>query len=764
MAMNRDLAPRMLAPDMLSATAAPPVVHEHGMMAAPAPIAAPSPFGAIGGSAVTPRFALNVLRRWWKLSVVLGAVLAAIAGVIAYMTYIPQYQSVTWLKLNPRTWVLTPDEIDRRVFINTQRELVRSPPILAEALAKPGVASLPIFDGVDDPINWLAGRIAARSVGDSDLFTISLESRYKDSVAKVVNAVREAYIANINNETLKSNDTNLTALERERQRRFSDIENDKNRLGILRQELDEKGGANVKINDEDEIRLKTLADDLRKQLSSVEVEIMTKTAELNGLERAIGDPSSIKIEPKALEEHVDADPTVAALYEQRDAEAKKMADLNKFATKEGSIVATKIKAYAANIAKLEEKIDETRKAVRPEIEKHLLSEARKHREELLGVTRKKLEADQNKLEALTQQYKKAQEDALNAGQTTLAIEFLKDDIERKVDVFQKIVDRIEAIRTESTRLPQVQLLLEAPEPIEPIGRGPLTQGLIVAGVAFLFPFAGFFLWELKSRRVGDVDDVREATNLRVIGEISTLPVRTKFMPGSSKKFEESLTRFEESIDYLRTSILIARHQRHLQSLVVCSAASREGKSTVAAHLSSSLARGIGGRVLLVDADMRRPHLHRLLDQDPANGLVDYLAGRIEIDAVIRSTWVDRLDFVASGILDTPVGVLLASDRFERFLREAEKHYEFIIIDVPPILPVSEGLVIAKAADGAIYCSLRDVSTFSNAARACDKLRGAGVHMIGAVFNGVPSREYGASGYYYYRIPVATSAADAMDPN
>jgi capsular exopolysaccharide synthesis family protein len=177
-----------------------------------------------------------------------------------------------------------------------------------------------------------------------------------------------------------------------------------------------------------------------------------------------------------------------------------------------------------------------------------------------------------------------------------------------------------------------------------------------------------------------------------------------------------------------------------------------------------LARGISGRVLLVDADMRRPHLHRLLDQDPENGLVDYLAGRVEINNIIRSTWVDRLDFVASGVLDTPVGVLLASDRFERFLRAVEKQYEFIVIDVPPILPVSEGLVISKAADGAIFCVLRDVSTTANVARACEKLRNAGVHILGAVFNGVPAREYGSSGYYYYRIPQTNGSVDKVDVN
>ncbi len=131
---------------------------------------------------------------------------------------------------------------------------------------------------------------------------------------------------------------------------------------------------------------------------------------------------------------------------------------------------------------------------------------------------------------------------------------------------------------------------------------------------------------------------------------------------------------------------------------------------------------------------------------------------LEFKDVVHSTWVEGLDFVPAGTLDTPVGALLSGDRIERFLNHAGKQYDFILLDVPPILPVSDGLVIARAAGAAIFCALRDVSTVANISRAVDKLKAAEVNVLGAVFNGVPAREYGGDRYYYYRIPTGSAGA------
>lgn len=708
---------------------------------------------------LTPKFVLNVLRRWWKMSAMLGLIVAAAAGLISYFTYVPTYEATTWLRFRDNYIIYAHSDRDRGIFVLTQRELIKSPPIIAEALAKPEIASLPIFNGITDPLVWLSDRIVASSQNGSDLFKISLQSSYRESVAKVVNAVREAYLANLNTDVVRQNDTTLHLLEAERTRRASDMERDRNRLRSLQKELantDSGGGIDSRLN-ERQIQLLSPTATLKSEITKAEVDLVLEEAELKVIKESMTPDADLQVSPEAIEQEIERDKGIVRLVAKLAERDMAREGILKFANP-GSPSVTKIDD---EIAALTRELETEKKRLRPEATTRALVNFKKLRAAKMQELEENLARSHKRVEILKEKLETARKDAQENGQASLEIKFLAEDLDRKDHIYGKIVERIEQIKTESRTNGRVHTLQEALEPKEPVDKGPVPRALLFAFAAFMLPFSGFFLWELRSRRVADAEDFAEATNLRVVGEISTLPIRSRFLPTAAKRFEESLSRFEESIDYLRTAILIARHQRTVQSLVVCSAASREGKSTVSAHLASSLARGISGRVLLVDADMRRPHLHRLLDQDPENGLVDYLAGRSEFADVIRNTWVERLDFVAAGILDTPVGILLANDRFERFLRQAERTYEFIVIDVPPILPVSEGLVIAKSADGAIFCGLRDVSTVANINRACEKLRAAGVNIFGAVFNGVPPREYGASGYYYYRIPTQNAQGETV---
>lgn len=713
---------------------------------------------------VTPKFVLNVLRRWWKLASMIGVILAVVAGFISFYTYKPTYEATTWMEFR-QDWVIDRPDQDHNRFIVTQRELIRSPPILAEALAKPEISSLPIFNGIIDPIVWLKKNIIANPIAGSNLFTISLRDEHKESVARVVNAVREAYLANLNTDTARRNDSLIGMLEAEKNRRSVTIGSETARLKTLVRDAAEKG-AHIPIDlgfGERKVAGAVIspADVIKQQITDTVVNNVINEATLKVLRESVSlsPEAEIKIDADSLQMALDEQPEIVKISEDLSKAELLLADSSAKLNPESS----HLKGLREKVEELKGKIESEKKKITPRVLDDLVKQEKKDRARRIRDLEATIEREKKLKEVLEERLASEQDANRGQGELGLEIEMLKDELERERAVFDRIVERIDQIKTESRTQNQVHVITEATEPKEPTDSGPVAQSLMFAAVAFCLPFGIFFLWELRSRRVADAEDFSDVTNLRVVGEISTLPIRSRFLPSSNKRFEESLSRFEESIDYLRTAILIARHQRTVQSLVVCSAASREGKSTVAAHLASSLARGISGKVLLVDADMRRPHLHRLLDQDPENGLVDYLAGRCEFEDVIRGTWVERLDFVAAGVLDTPVGVLLANDRFERFLRQAERTYEFIVIDVPPILPVSEGLIIAKCADGAIFCGLRDVSTVLNISRACDKLRAAGVNIFGAVFNGVPPREYGASGYYYYRIPSQTAIADNSSP-
>lgn len=709
-------------------------------------------------NAITPRFLLHVVRRWWRLSFMLGLLIAAPVALIIYFSYKPTYEAKTWLRVDP-IYILSPNERMRQGnFLYSQREVIRSAPIISEALAMPEIASLPIFKDVEDRVSWLSSRIAASPIGASDLLTISLRGHEKDSLAKVVNAVRNAYLNTLNTNTMRQSDSTLQLLDNERTKRFQEIESLRGRLKTLQKnsidgaEWNQQFQAVVdeekKGNTQKQVAILSILGSLQQSLANLEIELVVKGAELQTTKDLIA-KKQIQVQAGAVQEAVELHPDVIAIL----AEQRQLAELirreEKFRPKE------KLKVHHDKIAELDIKLATVRKELFPKVREQLVNEAKAQRGEQIEQWTSELENKRLTADALRKQIDEAKKSAKEAGANSLEMQFLAEDLNRKTGVYNRIVDRIEQMRTEMSAPTQVLTLQEAQTPIAAVDSGPIAKSLTFAGAVFFLPLGLFFVWEWMTRRVADIDDFSGASNLRVVGEIATLPVRSKLLPGGSRKFEESLSRFEESIDYLRTAVLIARHQTNVKSLVICSSTSREGKSTVAAHLASSLARGVAGRVLLIDADMRRPHLHRLLDEDLEPGLVDFLAGRAELGDIVRSTWVERLDFVSAGALDSPVGSLLAGDKLEAFLRHAESEYEFILIDVPPILPVSDGLIIARCANAAIFCGLRDVSTFTNITRACEKLKSAGVNVIGAVFNGVPASHYGSS-YYYYRIPRGTA--------
>lgn len=698
------------------------------------------------GQALTPKFLIGVVRRWWKISVALGIVLSAAAGTALLLLHHPSFEASTWMRIKP-SYLVFKDEGDRQTFVQTQKELIKSPPVISEALSHPEVIGLPIFVGIEDRVEWLRRQIQAQPVGMSELFLISLESRHQDSVARVVNAVREAYLATLNTEVARQNESTLMLLEAERSRRFVEIQNDRDRLRELIRQQEGPAAAAASANSKMTAVVTSApspGDVLQQQLSGVEMDMVLNQVELQTLQDT-PPPSEANITSSVLDQAVEQQPAVLAALAEVDRLQQQLIELESVTAPTSS----RLTRLRESVTLAQTKLEDAKSKATPLAATELLKEAKRGIEEQI----KERQARHEQLELMAGVLKKKVEDARknsqSRGQNSLEAQFLQEDLARKESVYSRIVDRIEAIKTESRAQSRVTTLQEATTPIRPKDSKILLMG--AAGVVGLFflPIACFVFWEYRRRPINEPQELSSASNLNVFGEVTALPTRSRLLPGGEKRFEESLRRFEESIHYLRTTIQLSQHRERLKSLVICSASPREGKSTIAAHLASSLANASLGRVLLIDADMRRPSLHRLFDQPLENGLVDYLDGRITADEVLRETWTQGLDFVSAGVLDTSVFSLLSTNRLENFIRQMEEVYEFVIIDVPPILPVSDGLVIGRLADAAVLCVLRDRSTLSGVAKAAQRLREANVNLIGSVYNGAPSNSYGSAYEYYY---------------
>ena len=698
------------------------------------------------GMAITPAFAMHVARRWWKLSTLIGLVLAAGAGAGVILSHTPVFKAECWLEIVPKFIVFAEGKGNDRAFARTQQELIKSPPAMIDVLAKPEIASLPIFDDVVDPVFFLRKRIQASPQRGTNVYTISLQSDNRESVAPIVNAVLEAYLALINTRQTTQDQALLALLKSEQRRKQTEIETLQERVKSLSRQSVSSGNPLARaFADLEAAAAPVLFNPVatfNEKLYKNEVAILNLDTQYKVAEAIIAN-EDLKPNPKDVDDWLNDQLEVKELL-AAIANLQGNADSTESSGRRRKVARTEMEAKEADLKALREKL-------RPQAEEAIVVAMKAHNAANLATIAAQLEAHKEEKKIVEVRLKDERSKVQKASDNSLEFEFMAQDLQREKAVADRIANRIQTIETEARALGDVTVLIKATAPKDSVNKFDMKRLMAVMGMAFLAPFGLFFLYEMHSHRVGDAGELSKATCFPVVGEVASLPVMARMLPGGEKRFEETLSRFEESIEYLRTSILLAQRSGGLRSLVVCSAVSREGKSTIAAHLASSVARTIDGKVLLIDADMRRPSLHRLLDHENDTGLVDYLACRAEYHDVIRDSWIEDLDFVSAGTLDTPVAVLLASNRLEQMLRQAEGDYAFVVIDVPPILPVSDGVVIAGLADAAIFCGLRDVSTLPNSVKAAKRLRDSGVNVIGSVFSGTPAGNYGSSAGYYYRI-------------
>ncbi len=202
----------------------------------------------------------------------------------------------------------------------------------------------------------------------------------------------------------------------------------------------------------------------------------------------------------------------------------------------------------------------------------------------------------------------------------------------------------------------------------------------------------------------------------------------------------------EEFRTLRSRLYQIREKMPLKRLLVTSALPKEGKSFVAANLAQVMVRQHGRRVLLIDADLRNPGLHRHLGAAQSPGLAEYLLGECDEFSALQHGPMENLFFLPAGRAVPSAPELLANGRLKLLLQRVEPLFDWIVLDSSPVIPVSDATLVAGSCDG-ILMVVRSNATPSDLARRAreefpDKL------LLGVVLNGAPSGKLARSHYYY----------------
>jgi succinoglycan biosynthesis transport protein ExoP len=701
---------------------------------------------------------LKALKRRWAPALGLGLLLAAVAGGAAYVL-VPGAKYTASASLHvatkPKRIIFEPQEreTDFRTYQKTQTTLLKNHKILADTLAKPEVASLATVREQIDPEEWLDQALKAEFPGGSEVLQVTITGDRAEDLAKVVNAVVQSYKSLVVDDERRERVSRLDALMKLREKYDADLK-------VKRRSLKDTV-ANVGLADEKALaasqQYKTdhlgMARRERMQAQSVllkaqaEVSVLESSAVASRprLYDAPGAPRELASTPAPAAvdlKGVDRDPRIVAIRNEAAKVRDKIREGEGLARNGRDPYLLKLKN---RLASLDGQHAEERRAVAAEMASASSLAARVGPvtvAEAPGLTdlaraQAKVAVWKSYGEALSEDIERLQSELKETSDKGLDLENERAEIAIATEVARKVGAEIEAVQVELQAPERITLLAEAKIPNK---KDELRKLKAAAGAAmgvFACALMGMAFWEFRARRVDDALEVVNGLGLRLMGTLPALPRRNRLAItlDVGQRDRRWQNRLVESVDAMRALLLHASRSDGTRTVMVTSAIKGEGKTSLACHLATSLARG-GRRTLLIDGDLRSPACHRLFGGPSGPGLCEALRGEMDVEDAIYAGLELGPELLPAGRMDPLALQALTCDGLRSLLDKLKHQYEFIIVDSAPVLPVADSLSIGQAVDAVIFSVMRGVSRLPMVYEAHERLDALGVRTLGAVVAGV----------------------------
>lgn len=299
-----------------------------------------------------------------------------------------------------------------------------------------------------------------------------------------------------------------------------------------------------------------------------------------------------------------------------------------------------------------------------------------------------------------------------------------------------------------------ELASPAAVPTSAFAPKPVRNSVLALGISLFLGVGLAFLFEFLDDTVkGKIELERATPGLEVLGlipSVSTWKLPEEAIVVSSS---EPASPSAEAYRTLRTALQFLTLDREMRTIQITSANAGEGKSTTLANLGVAFARA-GRPVVLVCCDLRRPRIHEFFGLTNQVGMTSVLLKEATLERALQQTAVERLTVLASGPLPPNPSELLASRHVVELLERIKQDGYLVLIDSPPILPVTDGMVLSKSVDATLLVAAAGRTTRNEMARAVELLEQVDAPLVGAVLNGVT--EAGTYGYSYQHYTSSTN--------
>ena len=670
---------------------------------------------------------LIFLRRFWWIPV-LTLVLSLGACVVFVLFMPPTFVSKAsmWETVKLRLPEGTLFSEDAQDFLGTQSQLLQSTTLRDMALsrlqASAGNTAIPRQkDGQPIPVD-----IKVSGSGKSTVFVLEATSSQAAFTQVYLNALMDAYLEYKRNiRKVVSGDT-LASITEQVQRTAQDLEGEREKLmafertnnyAILQEEGTISGGYLAK---------------LKTELSDLELEsrlLKAATSDQSGSGRNMTNLNAGLVEAMTL---AGSTPAAGAATEQQntfnDLELLKL---------QRQRLSRYLRPKHPKIVKLDADIDRAEK---------LQQMFRQQNREQLAAS---LEANQLKTENVKASIKEWEVKVVDANARLAEAERLKLNVQRAQTVYDRLVLMEQNVGI-SRNIDQENLAIL--EPASPAKRSYTQEiGLLAAGtVGGLGLGLGLiFLIAVRDDRLTSLREIRDKVGELIVGQVPEVQSLEKGSPLHLLENNDQRHAYAESFRSLRSALFyMSFNGVRPKTLLITSAVPNEGKSTVAANLARTLVLG-GSRVVLVDGDLRRGTLHRLLGLQRGPGLAEVLRQPETLEKVIQRESLLNFAFISSGSVSTDSGDLLLGPAFDQILGWLRLQFDYVLFDSSPVFAADDSSTVAPKLDGTLFVVRSRFSGARPVREALDILHQRGARVLGVIFN---QADVSARSYYYYKYP------------
>ncbi len=567
-------------------------------------------------------------------------------------------------------------------------------------------------------INAYLGRLNIQPIRNSRLVNINFEARDPQLASQIANAHAKQYIEQTLDRKFSASQEAVAWLKErinEQRRKLEESE------AILHRYRQEKDLVSIDLEEGHNIHVQKL-NDLNAALTQAKTKRMEKENLFDELNKISRDPQLVESIPNVV---------ASSLIQQLKAEYVRAK--GKYAE-----LAQKYGPEHPQMMRLGSEINEVKDKIRYEVK----NIARSIETEYAVAKRQ----EESLIKALDDQKRKA----LGLNQKAIQYNVLKRDVDSNRALYEGLLQRLkEASVTEVLEGSNISIVDPAKVPDTP-SKPKKTLNIILAVVCGLTMGIGLaFFFEYLDNTIKTAEDVERRLDIPFLGPVGRAATVGDNPDTELMALKEPSSQISEQLRNIRTNILFSASDNPREALLVTSTAAIEGKTLLAANLALSMAP-MGKKVLLVDADMRKPRLHQIFGVEKSPGLTNLLVEDMDLNSVIHDTETEGLKFIACGTIPPNPSELLASKNMSSFIETARKGFDTILFDSPPVMGVTDPVVLSTKVDGIVMVIKSADTPRPPIQRAIKFLAEVNARVLGGVLNNVDFKKEGYYYQYYYR--------------